>query len=56
MQPYLDGDQDPDRRPSSDGIEPLRGFMLNNTDDEEIALLTDVAHRDEAGEAAPTSR
>ena len=44
LQPYLDGSKT-QTQAWNDGIEPLRGFMLHQTGDKEIALLTDVAHR-----------
>lgn len=45
IKPYLDGDMS-QTEAFGDGIEPLRGFMLSQTGDEEIALLTKVADRD----------
>ena len=45
VQPYLSGDKSA-AVAFSDGIEPLRDFMLDNTDDDELMLLTSVAHRD----------
>jgi flagellar biosynthetic protein FliP len=44
LQPYLHGTKT-QTQAWHDGIEPLRGFMLNQTGDKELALLTDVAHR-----------
>ena len=44
LQPYLDGSKTQSQA-WDDGIEPLRGFMLEQTGDEEIALLTKVANR-----------
>jgi flagellar biosynthetic protein FliP len=44
VQPYLHGTKS-QTRAFDDGVEPLRGFMLEQTGDKEIALLTDVAHR-----------
>jgi flagellar biosynthetic protein FliP len=44
VQPYLDGSKSQSQA-FTDGVEPLRGFMLKQTGDKEIALLTDVAHR-----------
>jgi len=44
LQPYLHGTKS-QTRAWHDGIEPLRGFMLKQTGDKEIALLTDVAHK-----------
>lgn len=45
LQPYLDGDKTTSVA-IQDGIEPLRDFMLDNTDDDELMLLTNVADRD----------
>jgi flagellar biosynthetic protein FliP len=45
LQPYLSGDKTASAA-FDDGIEPLRGFMLDNTGDEELRLLTSVADRD----------
>ncbi len=44
LQPYLHGTKT-QTQAWDDGIQPLRGFMLKQTGDKEIALLTDVAHR-----------
>jgi flagellar biosynthetic protein FliP len=44
VQPYLDGSKS-QTQAFQDGVEPLREFMLKQTGDDEIALLTDVAHR-----------
>jgi flagellar biosynthetic protein FliP len=44
VQPYLSGAKT-QTQAFEDGVEPLRGFMLKQTGDKEIALLTDVAHR-----------
>jgi flagellar biosynthetic protein FliP len=46
LQPYLHGHKT-QTQAWNDGIDPLRGFMLDQTGDKEIALLTDVAHRPE---------
>lgn len=56
LQPYLDGDKTASVA-MSDGLEPLRGFMLDNTDDGELQLLTNVADRDQPATRAdvPTS-
>jgi flagellar biosynthetic protein FliP len=51
LQPYLHGDKT-QTVAWNDGIEPLRSFMLDQTGDQEIALLTDVAHRPKPDEAA----
>lgn len=45
VQPYLDGDKTT-KTAFADGMEPLRTFMLENTDDEELMLLTSVADRE----------
>jgi flagellar biosynthetic protein FliP len=45
LQPYLKGDKTQSQA-WHDGVEPLRGFMLKQTGDKEIALLTDVAKRE----------
>ncbi len=45
LQPYLNGDKTTSVA-IQDGIEPLRDFMLDNTDDDELMLLTNVADRD----------
>lgn len=45
LQPYMDGDKSTSQA-WDDGIEPLRAFMLDNTGDEELMLLTSVADRE----------
>jgi len=45
VQPYLDGDKKAGVA-FEDGIEPLKDFMLDNTDDGELELLTNVADRE----------
>lgn len=45
LQPYLDGDKTATAA-YTDGVEPLRDFMLDQTGDDELRLLTDVAGRD----------
>jgi flagellar biosynthetic protein FliP len=45
LQPYLDGSKS-QTVAWNDGIEPLREFMLKQTGDKEIALLTEVAHKE----------
>ncbi len=45
VQPYLDGDKTASQAFES-GVKPLRGFMLKNTDDDELQLLTSVAKRE----------
>lgn len=45
VQPYLDGTKT-SAQAFDDGIEPLKGFMLDHTDDAELTLLTSVADRD----------
>lgn len=45
LQPYLDGDKT-STAAFNDGIEPLKEFMLDQSGDEELILLTNVAGRD----------
>ncbi|GAB6986952.1 flagellar type III secretion system pore protein FliP [Nocardioides pyridinolyticus] len=45
LQPYLDGEKTASVA-LSEGMEPLREFMLDNTDDAELELLTNVADRE----------
>ncbi|MFN8195704.1 MAG: flagellar type III secretion system pore protein FliP [Nocardioidaceae bacterium] len=45
LQPYLDGDKSTSQA-WDDGVQPLREFMLDQTGDEELQLLTSVAKRD----------
>ncbi len=45
LQPYLDGDKT-STAAFTDGMEPLREFMLDQSGDEELILLTNVAGRD----------
>jgi flagellar biosynthetic protein FliP len=45
VQPYLNGDKNAGVA-YDDGVEPLKAFMLDNTDDDELKLLTSVAKRD----------
>jgi flagellar biosynthetic protein FliP len=45
IQPYLHGDKSTSKA-WDDGIKPLKAFMLANTDDDELTLLTSVAKRD----------
>lgn len=45
LQPYLDGDISASQAFEA-GMEPLKDFMLDNTDDDELMLLTNVADRD----------
>lgn len=45
VQPYLNGDKNATAA-YQDGVEPLKEFMLDNTDTEELQLLTTVADRD----------
>jgi flagellar biosynthetic protein FliP len=42
VQPYLDGSKSASAA-YTDGVEPLKEFMLDNTDDDELELLTQVA-------------
>lgn len=44
VQPYLDGTKTT-AEAWNDGLEPLRGFMLDNAGDEELQLLSSVADR-----------
>ena len=45
VQPYMDGTKTSAQAFDS-GIKPLKSFMLDNTDDHELELLTNVAKRD----------
>jgi flagellar biosynthetic protein FliP len=45
VQPYLNGDKQAGAA-YEDGVEPLKEFMLDNVDDEELELLTNVADRE----------
>jgi len=45
VQPYLNGDKAAGVA-FDDGIQPLKSFMLDNTDDGELELLTNVADRE----------
>ncbi|WP_235537179.1 flagellar type III secretion system pore protein FliP [Nocardioides sp. Soil805] len=45
LQPYLDGDKTVTAA-YTDGVEPLRDFMLDQTGDDELRLLTNVAGRE----------
>jgi flagellar biosynthetic protein FliP len=45
LQPYMDGDKT-SQQAWDDGIVPLKEFMLDNTGDEELALLTTVSDRE----------
>lgn len=45
LQPYLNGDKTASQAIEA-GMEPLQDFMLDNTDDDELVLLTNVADRD----------
>jgi flagellar biosynthesis protein FliP len=44
VQPYLHGDKTASQA-FTDGMLPLRSFMLDHTDDKELQLLTNVAHQ-----------
>ena len=46
LQPYMDGDKTA-QQAWDDGLAPLRDFMLKQTDDDEITLLTNVAKREQ---------
>lgn len=45
VQPYLDGSKTSSQA-FTDGVDPLKAFMLDHTDDAELTLLTNVADRD----------
>jgi flagellar biosynthetic protein FliP len=45
VQPYLSGDKKAGAA-YEDGVEPLKEFMLDNVDDQELELLTNVADRE----------
>ncbi len=45
VQPYLNGDKSAGAA-YEDGVKPLKEFMLDNVDDEELLLLTNVADRE----------
>jgi flagellar biosynthetic protein FliP len=45
VQPYLNGDKNAGAA-YEDGVEPLKEFMLDNVDDQELELLTNVADRE----------
>ena len=45
IQPYMDGSKT-SAQAWTDGVQPLKDFMLDNTDDSELELLTNVAKRD----------
>ena len=45
VQPYMDGSKT-SAQAWTDGVQPLKDFMLDNTDDSELELLTNVAKRD----------
>ena len=45
LQPYMNGDMTASQAIEV-GMEPLKDFMLDNTDDDELVLLTNVADRD----------
>ena len=45
LKPYLDGTKT-SAQAWEDGSKPLKEFMLDNTDDEQLELLTNVAKRD----------
>lgn len=45
VQPYLKGDKTSSQA-YTDGVKPLKAFMLDQTDDAELQLLTNVAKRD----------
>ncbi|RZI86054.1 MAG: flagellar biosynthesis protein FliP [Microbacterium sp.] len=45
VQPYLKGDKTTSQA-YTDGVKPLKSFMLDHTDDAELQLLTNVAKRE----------
>ena len=45
VQPYMDGDKTASQA-FTDGVQPLKEFMLAHTDDSELVLLTSVADRE----------
>jgi flagellar biosynthetic protein FliP len=45
VQPYMSGDK-PAAAAFESGVQPLKDFMLDNTDDGELELLTNVADRE----------
>ncbi len=45
LQPYLNGEVSASQAYEA-GVEPLKDFMLDNTDDDELRLLTNVADRE----------
>jgi flagellar biosynthetic protein FliP len=45
VQPYMHGDKTVSQA-YTDGVKPLKTFMIHNTDDGELELLTNVAHRE----------
>ena len=56
VKPYMDGDAT-SAQAWDDGIKPLRGFMLENADDDELELLSNVADRElpDSREDTPTT-
>jgi flagellar biosynthetic protein FliP len=54
VQPYLHGTKSQEVA-FQDGVEPLREFMLKQTGNKEIALLTNVAHRKAPAKASDVS-
>jgi flagellar biosynthesis protein FliP len=56
VKPYLDGDAT-SAQAWEDGMEPLRAFMLENADDDELELLSNVADRElpDSREDTPTT-
>ena len=55
MQPYLNGDKTTSAA-IEDGVAPLKDFMLEHTDKDELELLTNVADRELPEEPRPTCR
>jgi flagellar biosynthetic protein FliP len=54
VQPYLHGTKT-SAQAWQDGVQPLRTFMLKQTDSKELQLLTDVAHRPQPKDEADVS-
>jgi flagellar biosynthesis protein FliP len=50
VQPYLNGDKSQSQA-WNDGIEPLRAFMIDQTGDQELQMLTNIADREQPDNA-----
>jgi flagellar biosynthetic protein FliP len=50
VQPYLNGDKSQSQA-WNDGIEPLRAFMVDQTGDQELQMLTNIADREQPDNA-----